>query len=250
VVHRATYHGQAVAVSKLLLGAQLRPHELAEFEQEVQLSAGLRHPNVLLLLGVAASPLMLVTELCPAGSLYQCLHKDKSLQPSPAEALGMMRDLAAGLSYLHSKRVMHRDLKSLNVLVGDNNRLKICDFGCSTLKGSEAYSNYTRAGTPTWMAPEIWERKGYSYPADIYSLGLIFYELAAGALPFEGWSEMELFIRVAHEGERPSFKGTPRACPPAMQELIERMWDHAPGMRPEIAQVLAAVQAACEAAGV
>ena len=140
--------------------------------------------------------------------------------------------------YLHSRKIIHRDLKSLNVLVGRGGVLKICDFGLAKLR-LQSQSLHTKVGTPLWMAPEVMTSGSYSYSADIYSLALIFYEITVGKIPYQGLNQMQLLDQVGNGNLRPPFP--PSGFSLALQQLIEQCWDKNPSLRPSIQDVVQVV---------
>eukprot|EP01125_Pyxidicula_operculata_P011085 TRINITY_DN361_c0_g1_i4.p1 TRINITY_DN361_c0_g1~~TRINITY_DN361_c0_g1_i4.p1 ORF type:complete len:229 (-),score=27.66 TRINITY_DN361_c0_g1_i4:362-1048(-) len=130
--------------------------------------------------------LTIVMEFMAKGDLYGILHKKK--EPlSLLQRTRMARQCALGLSFLHTNHVMHRDIKSMNILVTDLYECKLTDFGCAKLVSDRQIYNTYNTGTPLWMAPEV-KRGLYTFSADVYSLGLVFYELFEKQLP--GWNEM------------------------------------------------------------
>lgn len=134
-VYRTVWHGTTVAAKKLLAG-RINNHFTSEFEKEVYLMSNLRAPNVLQFLGAIYEPpnVIIVTEYMPRGSMYQVLH-DPDIDLGWDVVLGMLADTARGMNYLHECRppVIHRDLKSHNLLIDEYWRVKVCDFGLSTV---------------------------------------------------------------------------------------------------------------------
>lgn len=101
---------------------------------------------------------LMITEYMPGGSLYDIIHKKDQTQPTlnDERILNICEDMALGMNYLHSRKVLHCDLKSSNVLIDQNWNLKLCDFGLSRMKNKiDKKKNLGRVGTPHWMAPEI-----------------------------------------------------------------------------------------------
>jgi len=127
--------------------------------------------------------LSLIVEYFPKGDLFGILHKKADQHPlSTLQRLRMSRHVCFGVTYLHSSSLMHRDIKSMNVLVTDDYSCKLADFGTAKLVASASFLNTANTGSPLWMAPEV--KKGiYSFAADIYSLGLVLYEILLGQIP-------------------------------------------------------------------
>ena len=126
---------------------------MRRMRKEAAILSGIDHPRVVKLLGlsVADGKLMLVMELVPRGSLRALLSGNAVLKWS--KRLAMLRDAAVGLAFLHSKGIVHRDIKSSNLLVDDHLSVKVGDFGFATAKQDNG--TMTRCGTPSWTAPEV-----------------------------------------------------------------------------------------------
>jgi serine/threonine protein kinase len=125
--------------------------------------------------------LTIVMEYMENGDLFTVLHK-KKIALSKLQCLLMAHQIASGLALLHSNNILHRDIKSMNILVNDKFDCKLTDFGMSKLIGDQDIFNTANAGTPLWMAPEV--RGGlYQFSADVYSLGLVLFEVFEQRLP-------------------------------------------------------------------
>ena len=113
--------------------------------------------------------------------------------------LQIMRDTAAGMEYLHLHQpiIIHRDLKSQNLLLDKSWTTKVADFGISRVKGMTA--TMTRIGTPQWMAPEVLREEKYSEKADIWSYGVVLWELVTLRPPFDGVSPLAVIYNVANQ---------------------------------------------------
>jgi hypothetical protein len=191
--------GEVVAVKRLTRDRRRQLHEIEVFAAEIELMASFAHRNVLGLLGVAWNTLenlLLIMEYMDRGDLQHVLqHHNGSAQQADecdndefswaSHKAKIARDVACGLEYLHSLKpiVVHRDLKSKNVLIDDNYEAKLSDFGVSRLRrGQETMT--AGVGTAYWTAPEVLAGHKYSEKADVYSLGVVLTELDTGELPF------------------------------------------------------------------
>ncbi|CAN6439734.1 unnamed protein product [Victoria cruziana] len=156
-VYHADWNGTEVAVKKFL-DQEFSGDALQEFKTEVKIMRRLRHPNVVLFMGAVTRPpnLSIVTEFLPRGSLYKILHRP-NCQIDEKRRIRMALDVAKGMNCLHSSvpTIVHRDLKSPNLLVDKNWNVKVCDFGLSRMKHHTFLSSKSTAGTPEWMAPEV-----------------------------------------------------------------------------------------------
>ena len=148
---------------------------------------------------------------------------------------------ARGMIYLHSGNpsVLHRDLKSANLLLDDSYTPKICDFGLSRIKATER-SMTGNCGTVQWMAPECLASSEYAEPADVFSFGIILWELLSRECPFDGMAPIQCALGVLNDDIRPP---TPHWCPPALAALIKSCVARDPSERPTFVQVLAALDA-------
>uniref|UniRef100_A0A6B2L174 Protein kinase domain-containing protein n=1 Tax=Arcella intermedia TaxID=1963864 RepID=A0A6B2L174_9EUKA len=126
--------------------------------------------------------LSIVMEYMNRGSLRSLLH-DSKIQLPLIHRIRMARHCIRGLIFLHLNGIVHRDIKSANILVGKDYSCKISDFGCAKLMENLIDENSDRVGTPLWMAPEVTKRKEYSVSADVYSMGIVVYEILEGDLP-------------------------------------------------------------------
>jgi len=142
---------------------------------------------------------------------------------------------ARGMAYLHSGSppVLHRDLKSPNLLLDESFTVKICDFGLSRIKSRNGMTG--NLGTVQWMAPEVLANKSYAEPVDVYSFGIILWELLSGECPHKGMGSVECAQAVYFKKLRPEI---PSWCPPRLSTLIESCWHHEPSRRPTFQAIL------------
>jgi serine/threonine protein kinase len=214
------------------LGAKLEK----QFNREVTFLSRLHHPNVIKFVAAYKdSPVyFVVTEYLSEGSLRAYLHKleEKSL-PLP-KLIAIALDIARGMEYIHSQGIIHRDLKPENILIDQGFRLKIADFGIAC---EEVYCDmfHDDPGTFRWMAPEMIKRKSYDKKVDVYSFGLILWEMVAGTIPYQDMNPVQAAYAVVNKNLRPVI---PVGCPPCMRALIEQCWSLQPDKRPEFWQVM------------
>uniref|UniRef100_M4BVG0 Protein kinase domain-containing protein n=1 Tax=Hyaloperonospora arabidopsidis (strain Emoy2) TaxID=559515 RepID=M4BVG0_HYAAE len=220
---------------------------LASFRDEIELMSCLRHPNIVQFIGASwdnASNLCIVMEYMENGDMHRVLHSGLGKNFTWADPLLKMAvDAVQGMLYLHSQErpVVHRDLKSVNILCSATFGCKVGDFGLSRRykKGVDALT--TLVGTPFWLAPEIIRSERYGPEADVYSFGIVLTELETRHTPYHDQEEtgLKVLMRVAHKGLRPSL---PSSCLPERRRLIEDCLRDVPARRPTFAQVLSRLQ--------
>jgi serine/threonine protein kinase len=182
---------------------------------------------------------MLVSELVSRGDLEKMLH-DQTVPLSLPRRLRMATDAVVGMCWLHSptQSIIHRDLKSSNLLVDDHYRIKVCDFGLSQVlaAGEQARDERSAKGTPLWMAPEVMQFKPFDRKCDVYSFGIVLWEIVTREEPFKEFNNYNVFRdAVCRQHVRPPI---PPNTLPALDQLMRTMWHHDPAARPEFLQVL------------
>ncbi|MDQ3650587.1 MAG: bifunctional serine/threonine-protein kinase/formylglycine-generating enzyme family protein [Acidobacteriota bacterium] len=175
------------------------PSLITRFRQEAMAAAAIRHPNIIAVtdFGVVNNTMpFLVMEFVQGRSLHDILAEEGRL--APARALEIITGVAAGLGEAHRQGIVHRDLKPLNIMLRDGlpagEGVKLLDFGLAKIKSGELLGSFVAAqttglmGSPFYMAPEQWSDEEPDARADLYSLGIIFYQMLAGTVPFKGAS--------------------------------------------------------------
>ncbi|CAJ1936645.1 unnamed protein product [Sphenostylis stenocarpa] len=240
-VYRGEWHGTEVAVKKFLY-RDISGELLEEFKSEVQIMKRLRHPNVVLFMGAVTRPpnLSIVSEFLPRGSLYRLIHRPNN-QLDERRRLRMALDAARGMNYLHSSTpvIVHRDLKSPNLLVDKNWVVKVCDFGLSRMKHSTFLSSRSTAGTAEWMAPEVLRNELSDEKCDVFSYGVILWELSTLQQPWGGMNPMQVVGAVGFQHRRLDI---PDDVDPAIADIIRQCWQTDPKLRPTFSEIMAALK--------
>ncbi|KAI4347249.1 hypothetical protein L6164_008077 [Bauhinia variegata] len=240
-VYRGEWRGTEVAVKKFL-DQDISGESLEEFKSEVQIMKRLRHPNVVLFMGAVIRPpnLSIVTEFLPRGSLYRLIHRPNN-QLDERRRLRIALDAARGMNYLHncSPMIVHRDLKSPNLLVDKNWVVKVCDFGLSRMKNSTFLSSRSTAGTAEWMAPEVLRNEPSNEKCDVFSYGVILWELSTLQQPWGGMNPMQVVGAVGFQHRRLDI---PDNVDPAIADIIRKCWQTDPKLRPSFAEIMAALK--------
>uniref|UniRef100_H3D2G6 non-specific serine/threonine protein kinase n=1 Tax=Tetraodon nigroviridis TaxID=99883 RepID=H3D2G6_TETNG len=191
---RKMYSGQVVAL-KLIPKVGRSEKELLNLKREIEIMRGLQHPNIIQLFDSfeTKTEVVIVTEYAE-GQLYQVLEDDGKLSETQVREIACQ--LASALYYLHSHRILHRDMKPQNVLLMKNGTVKLCDFGFARAMSFSTFVLTSIKGTPLYMCPELIQEKPYDHTADLWSLGCILYELHTGAPPFYTQSIFQLLNHI------------------------------------------------------
>ncbi|KAL0376261.1 UNVERIFIED_CONTAM: Serine/threonine-protein kinase STY46 [Sesamum calycinum] len=232
-LYKGTYCSQEVAI-KILKAERLNTELQKEFAQEVYIMRKVRHKNVVQFIGACTRPpnLCIVTEYMSGGSVYDYLHKQKGSFKLPA-LLKVAIDVSKGMNYLHQNNIIHRDLKAANLLMDENEVVKVGDFGVARVKAQTGVMT-AETGTYRWMAPEVIEHKPYDHKADVFSFGVVLWELLTGKLPYEYLTPLQAAVGVVQKGLRPTI---PKHTHPKLAELLERCWQQDPTLRPDFSEV-------------
>lgn len=179
---RKKYTGYVVAL-KFIPKAGKSPKDLKNLKKEIEIMSDLKHANIIEMLDSyeTEKEVVVVTEFAE-GELFQILEDDGKLSENQVNDITCQ--LLSALFYLHSHRILHRDMKPQNVLIGKGGVVKLCDFGFARAMSVNTLVLTSIKGTPLYMSPELVEEKPYDHNADLWSLGCILYELFVGKPPF------------------------------------------------------------------
>ncbi len=247
--------GREVALKVLPEALAADPERRRRLEREARAAAALNHPNIVVLHSVeeAAGVLFLTMEYVPGRPLGTLLVAGP---PEPARCLALARDVAGAVAAAHRAGIVHRDLKPDNILVDAEDRVKVLDFGLAKAAADGDEGAFGDAptevltaegvivGTLPYMSPEQVRGRAAGPQSDVFSLGTVFYELAAGRRPFPGASAAELAASILHHAPEPLERLRPD-LPPAYPAAVARCLAKDPGARfPDAGSLLAALRGA------
>ncbi|KAL0914331.1 hypothetical protein M5K25_014672 [Dendrobium thyrsiflorum] len=267
-VYKGVYDGQDVAVKLLDWGEDGYATEAetvalrASFEKEVAVWHKLDHPNVTKFVGASmgtselkipqkkspsngsntlpARACCVVVEYLPGGTLKTFLIKNSRKKLAYKIVIQLALDLSRGLSYLHSQKIVHRDVKSENMLLDSQRNLKIADFGVARVEAQNPKDMTGETGTLGYMAPEVLDGKPYNRKCDVYSFSICLWEIYCCDMPYPNLSFVEISSAVVRQNLRPEI---PRCCPTALANIMRRCWDPSPDKRPEMDEVVRLLEA-------
>ncbi|XP_024959141.1 serine/threonine-protein kinase STY13-like [Cynara cardunculus var. scolymus] len=239
-LYKGTYNNEDVAI-KLLEKPEddVERANLMEqqFQQEVMMLARLKHPNIVRFIGACYKPIVwcIVTEYAKGGSVRQFLNRRHNRSSVPLKlAVKQALDVARGMEYVHGLGLIHRDLKSDNLLIASDRSIKIADFGVARIE-VQTEGMTPEMGTYRWMAPEMIQHRSYTQKVDVYSFGIVLWELITGMLPFQNLTDVQAAFAVVNKGIRPTI---PDDCLPVLSEIMTRCWDGDPNVRPTFTDVV------------
>lgn len=226
---------------KVPMNQNLSTTELADFKREVAIVSSIFHPNVVLFMGACMQPgnIKMVTERMTT-DLENLLHSPKGKSLPPFVIFKMAKDAAKGMNWLHGiNNIIHRDLKPSNLLVDNNYNVKVSDFGFSEILKSNQQTkrdSFGPRGTAIWMAPEVMKGEEFGKTVDVYSFGLILWEMYTREDPFKAYEAWDEFYQaIVVRKERPPL---PPQMPRALSSLIQACWADDQKTRPLFPSVI------------
>mmetsp|Transcript_28507 Transcript_28507/g.53870 ORF Transcript_28507/g.53870 Transcript_28507/m.53870 type:complete len:409 (+) Transcript_28507:385-1611(+) len=258
-IHTAVFHGKSVVVKTLKPECQDVALAINEIESELEVHSRLDHSNIVKLIGAGYTPRgvrFVVLERLDGGTLTQLLGYDTRIRDrrrrfwtkkkiSYMDVLKCSRSLADALAYCHGRAipnvmVLHRDLKPDNIGFKLDGTVKLIDFGLARIVenasvSNEVYEMSGETGSLRYMAPEVADCQPYNQKADVYSFGIILWELVAFKKPYDGMNREEFYSRVVHGGERPLIN---KKWPEDLTELMKSCWDAEVVQRPNFSDIV------------
>ncbi|KAE8667611.1 Serine/threonine-protein kinase HT1 [Hibiscus syriacus] len=238
-IYRGIYKQRNVAIK--IISQPEEDENLANFLEkqfisEMALLFHLRHPNIITVICCSKKPPVycIITKYLAGGSLRKYLHQQEPYSVPHDLVLKLALDIARGMQYLHSQGILHRDLKSENLLLGEDMCVKVADFGISCLE-SQCGSAKGFTGTYRWMAPEMIKEKHHTKKVDVYSFGIVLWELLTALTPFDNMTPEQAAFAVCQKNARPPL---PSSLLPAFSHLINRCWSSNPEKRPPFNEIV------------
>uniref|UniRef100_A0A672JBJ7 Mitogen-activated protein kinase kinase kinase 12 n=1 Tax=Salarias fasciatus TaxID=181472 RepID=A0A672JBJ7_SALFA len=217
-------HGQEVAVKKV---RNIKETDIKHLRK-------LKHPNIITFKGICtqAPCYCIIMEYCAQGQLYEVLRAGRKITPSLLMDWAM--GIAGGMNYLHLHKIIHRDLKSPNMLITYDDSVKISDFGTSK-ELSDKSTKMSFAGTVAWMAPEVIRNEPVSEKVDIWSFGVVLWEMLTGEVPYKDVDSSAIIWGVGNNSLQ---LPVPDSCPDSFKLLLRQCWNCKPRNRPSFRQIL------------
>ena len=237
-IFESHWMGIPIAV-KVIFDPNINEALLEEFNNEIEKLFILRHPYIIQLYGITDNEknqkLAVITELAPRGSLFDYLHKNPKTKNNLSLEFKnkITKQLIHTMAYIHSRGYVHRDLKTQNILLDKNLDMKLCDFGLTKLKSELNSGSGQFAGTPCYMAPELFDRKFYDDKIDVFAFGTVVWEIYTQKIPYFNCEALEIKQKVT--------KGEELICssivPKQIASLIEKCRRVKPSERPSFKEM-------------
>ena len=223
--------GRQVALKLLHRRFAEDPGFVERFRREAQSAASLQHPNVVSVFdrGAFDGTYYIAMEYLQGRSLKQLIRQEAPLEP--LRAIDLTVQILKAARFAHRRGVIHRDLKPHNVIVDDNDHAKVTDFGIARAGASDMTETGSIMGTAQYLSPEQAQGHAVSAPSDLYSVGIVLYEMLTGRVPFDAESAVTIALKHVSEGPIPPRQINP-AVPPGLEQVVMWSLNKNPGDRP------------------
>jgi len=232
-VWKGKWRGLIVAIKKLR--DSLDEKQQTDFLDEARVMSSLRnHPNVVLFMGVTQSPypLCIVTEFHEMGSLLYYLEDHPNLDIYIK--MNIVKGIALGMVHLHSENIIHRDLAARNILLTKTLEPKVSDFGLSRSIKSDRGMTTSNIGPLKWMSPEAMTQKIYSPASDVWSFGVLIFEIFSNVEPYQNLDPVQTAFQVCDHGLRLT---PPENAPPVIKKIMIECFQTNPAKRPSFSEI-------------
>ena len=234
IVHKATWKGARVA-AKVIVDPVITPDLRSEFENEILMLNYLRHPNTVLLMAASFKPphFTILSEYVPNGTLFDYLHKSRE-DITLERKLSIITQLTNVFLFYHNSNIVHRDLKSMNILLSESNSIKVCDFGLARFKSDLNKGSMQFSGTPAYMAPELFKKQSYDEKVDVFAFGTLVWEILTRQVPYDALEPGEIKEKVLKGDLRLE---NPVGVPRKLVSLVDMCRKVSPGERPGFEEI-------------
>ena len=239
--------GRKVALKLLHRRFSEDPGFVERFRREAQSAAGLQHPNVVSIYdrGSVDDTYYIAMEYLPGRSLKQLIRQEAPLDP--VRAIDIAVQILKAARFAHRQGIVHRDLKPHNVIVDDTDHAKVTDFGIARAGASDMTETGSIMGTAQYLSPEQAQGQAVGPPSDLYSVGVVLYEMLTGRVPFDAESPVTIALKHVSEAPEPPSRYNPRV-PPELEQTVLWVLNKDPADRPASADQLITVLAHCREA--
>ncbi|CAG9323137.1 unnamed protein product [Blepharisma stoltei] len=217
--------------------SSMSPEEKKQAYHEAKIMSSFDHPNIIRFVDVyttTTGKLNIVMDYADGGDLQTKIKQQGTKYFTESQILDWFVQICLAMKHVHDRKILHRDIKSQNIFLMKNGMIKLGDFGIAKVLSSTIDNARTMVGTPYYLSPEIIESKPYNFKSDIWSLGVLLYELCALKPPFDGSSLHMLALKIV----RGAFSQIPPHFSRDMRTLVSQMLSTDPAKRPTVAQVL------------
>ncbi len=245
--------GRNVAVKVITLRGGMTEEEARQYRErflrEAQAAGGLQHPNIVAVHDIGQDPEQgqpyIVMEYVPGEDLKKVIRAEAPLPPW--KAIRIVIQIASALDYAHGRGIVHRDIKPANALIGEDGQVKIADFGVARLPDSDLTQTDQFVGSPGFISPEQLQGAAVDGRSDLFSLGVILYQLLTGRSPFEGDTPTEVLYRISNQPALPPTHvhgKLPSQFDPILDKALSKNPDHRYQTGRELMEALIALEAA------